>query len=178
MTWGSLLADQLEFYLQAHLLPRLDGLGDDEYLWRPTGSSCSVVLAGDRWTIETPGPQLGVPTIAWRLCHIAVSNLGTRVSAFFGDGSVPPKTSMFDPRHEPSVPGTAEGAVALLTATHERWRDGIAGLTDEQLLAPLGPAGGPFAADPMATLALHVNRETMHHGGEIGLLRDLYALGP
>jgi hypothetical protein len=25
----------------------------------------------------------------------------------------------------------------------------------------------------MAQLALHLNRETMHHGGEIGLLRDL-----
>ena len=26
----------------------------------------------------------------------------------------------------------------------------------------------------MAALALHLNREAMHHGGEIGLLRDLY----
>ena len=26
----------------------------------------------------------------------------------------------------------------------------------------------------MAALVLHVNRELMHHGGEVGLLRDLY----
>jgi hypothetical protein len=26
----------------------------------------------------------------------------------------------------------------------------------------------------MAGLALHVSRETMHHGGEIAVLRDLY----
>jgi hypothetical protein len=26
----------------------------------------------------------------------------------------------------------------------------------------------------MAALVLHINREVMHHGGEIGLLRDLY----
>jgi hypothetical protein len=26
----------------------------------------------------------------------------------------------------------------------------------------------------MASLVLHLNRETMHHGGEIGTLRDLY----
>ena len=32
-----------------------------------------------------------------------------------------------------------------------------------------------FANDPMAELILHVNREVMHHGGEIGVLRDLYA---
>ena len=27
----------------------------------------------------------------------------------------------------------------------------------------------------MATLVLHINRETLHHGAEIALLRDLYA---
>jgi len=26
----------------------------------------------------------------------------------------------------------------------------------------------------MATLVLHINRETIHHGAEIALLRDLY----
>jgi hypothetical protein len=26
----------------------------------------------------------------------------------------------------------------------------------------------------MAALVLHLNRETMYHGGEIGVLRDLY----
>jgi len=39
---------------------------------------------------------------------------------------------------------------------------------------PLRPKGGPYANDSMAALALHVSRETMHHGGEIGVLRDLY----
>jgi hypothetical protein len=41
-------------------------------------------------------------------------------------------------------------------------------------MAPLGTAGDAFADDPMASLVLHVSRETMHHGGEIGVLRDLY----
>jgi hypothetical protein len=27
----------------------------------------------------------------------------------------------------------------------------------------------------MATLILHINREVIHHGAEIALLRDLYA---
>lgn len=163
MTWGQLLADQLDFYLTVHLLPRLDGLDDDEYRWRPT------------WPTDgTSATQ--VPTIAWRMTHVAASNLGTRVSAFFGDGSVPPGTDMFDPRHEPPTPASADDGVALLRAMGERWRDGVAALSDEQLLAPLGPVGGGFADDPMAALALHVNRETMHHGGEICLLRDLYAV--
>jgi hypothetical protein len=38
----------------------------------------------------------------------------------------------------------------------------------------LGPRGGPYAEDPMAELIAHTNREVMHHGAEIALLRDLY----
>ena len=48
-------------------------------------------------------------------------------------------------------------------------------LDAQQLLTPLGPKGSWFADDPMAELILHINREVMHHGGEIGVLRDLYA---
>ena len=42
------------------------------------------------------------------------------------------------------------------------------------LARPVGPAEGPYAEHPMATLILHINREVMHHGAEVCLLRDLY----
>lgn len=29
----------------------------------------------------------------------------------------------------------------------------------------------------MAALIVHISREAMHHGGEIGVLRDLYRAG-
>ena len=45
---------------------------------------------------------------------------------------------------------------------------------DEGLRRPLGPRGGPYADDAMAELIAHINREVMHHGAEICLLRDLY----
>ena len=32
-----------------------------------------------------------------------------------------------------------------------------------------------YAEYPMAALVLHINREAIHHGAEIALLRDLYA---
>jgi hypothetical protein len=38
----------------------------------------------------------------------------------------------------------------------------------------LGPAEGPRADRPMAELVLRINREMLHHGAEIALLRDLY----
>jgi len=47
----------------------------------------------------------------------------------------------------------------------------------EGLERPLGPKGGAYADDSMLALVAHVNREVMHHGGEICLLRDLYRAG-
>jgi len=62
----------------------------------------------------------------------------------------------------------------LLESSYHRWRDGLLSLDEKAFLEPLGPRGAFFADQPMAALALHLNREAMHHGGEIGLLRDLY----
>lgn len=173
MTWGHLLADQLDFYMDAHLLPRLDGLDDDEYLWRPRPDSAALVRDGDGWVAQTPAERVGVPTIGWRMHHITLC-IHIRSSTFFGDGSLP-GVDMFDPRHQPAVMGTADAAVTQLAQAHRTWRDQVRGMSDETLLEPLGPLGAFFADDPMAALALHVNREVMHHGGETGLLRDLYA---
>ena len=33
----------------------------------------------------------------------------------------------------------------------------------------------PFAQQPRADLVLHINRELIHHGAEVALLRDLWA---
>ena len=41
-------------------------------------------------------------------------------------------------------------------------------------MRPVGPAEGAFTEYPFATLVLHINREVIHHGAEISLLRDLY----
>ena len=47
-------------------------------------------------------------------------------------------------------------------------------LGEEGLGRPCGPAEGPFAHAPLAALVLHINREVIHHGAEVCLLRDLY----
>ena len=61
----------------------------------------------------------------------------------------------------------------LLTA--QCLRHGVWNRLDAAGLArPCGPAEGPYAEFPLAALVLHINRETIHHGAEISLLRDLY----
>jgi len=177
VTWTELLVDQLDFYMNAHLLPRLEGLTDDEYFWEPVVGSWSVRPDNGGWRMDDAADGRDhLTTIGWRLSHIAVSNLGSRAMCFFGDDPSD-DADMFDPRYLPPVPGSAADAVQLLEAIYGRWRDGIASLGDDGLAAPIGAKGGPFANDPMAALVLHVSRETMHHGGEIGVLRDLYRDG-
>jgi DinB superfamily len=175
--WASLIVDQLDFYMEAHLLPRLEGLTDEEFFWEPVEACWSVRPRANGWALDGDGGGGVAPpvtTIGWRLCHIAVENIGTRANAFFGSDSRIDGHTMHDDRYAPPVPGTAEGAVALLVDSYRQWRGGLARLDDDAMLAPLGPVGGPFADDPMAALALHVSRETIHHGGEIGTLRDLF----
>jgi len=175
-TWTALIVDQLDFYMDAHLLPRLEGLTDEEFFWEPVEDCWSVRRRGDAWAIDGDDSEVGiapVTTVAWRLCHLAVQNIGTRANAFFGEPQIDDLT-MQDEHYAPAVPGTAEGAIALLADSYQQWREGLAALDDRGMMQPLGPKGGPYANDSMAALALHVSRETMHHGGEIGVLRDLY----
>jgi hypothetical protein len=64
----------------------------------------------------------------------------------------------------------AESEPSPAPVTTIAWR-----LDEDRLRAPLGPGGGAGYTDhPMAGLVLYVSREVMHHGGEIGVLRDLY----
>ena len=177
--WGRLLVGQLEFYWDVHLRPRLDGLSDEEYLWEPAEGCWSLRRAPDGgWRLDGGRPEPSPPpvtTIAWRLVHVGATCLANRASAFFGGIDVPADADMFDPRLVPAdLPGGADAAVAFLERSYRRWHDGIAALDDEGLGRPLGPRGGPYAEDPMAELVAHINREVMHHGAEIALLRDLY----
>ncbi|MCW5950942.1 MAG: ankyrin repeat domain-containing protein [Propionibacteriaceae bacterium] len=178
-SWRDLLLDQLDFYWQSQLWPRLSGLTDHEYLWEPVEGAWSLRPSDDGVVrIEAVVPEPPVPpvtTIAWRMAHIGRDVLGKRARAFFGGSEAPAEADMYDDRHWPEpLPLTASGGLELLEQGYTRWREGIAGLDDDALLQPLGAKGGPFADDSMAALAAHLNRETMAHGAEICLLRDLY----
>jgi hypothetical protein len=177
--WPTELLEQLDWHWREHLRPRLDGLTDDEYLWepvrdawnvRPRGTSTAPVQAGNGpFTIDFAFPEpdpAPVTTIAWRIGHLVVGVLGARAAAHFGGPPVDYDT------HE--YPGDAATALAQLDASYAAWTDGVRGLGEEGLRRPCGPPEGPYAEAPMAALVLHINREAIHHGAEIALLRDLY----
>lgn len=177
--WNSELREQLRFHWDTTLRPRLDGLTDDEYLWEPVAGMWSVrprdvatashsAGAGDlvvEFAFPPPDPA-PVTTIAWRLAHVIVGVLGMRVHAHFGGPAVDYATHHYA--------ATAGEALAQLDDAHRRWLDGVAALGDDGLARPCGPAEGPYADAPLATLVLHIHREVIHHGAEVALLRDLY----
>ena len=177
--WTTQLADQLDWHWQHALRPRMTGLTDEEYRWepvlgawnvRPRGTGTAPIAAGSgAFTIDfaLPEPEPApVTTIAWRIGHLVVGVLGSRVAGHFGG---PP----FDyATHD--YPGTAARALDQLDATYADWTTGVRSLDGEGLRRPCGPAEGPWADAPVAALVLHINREVLHHGAEIALLRDLY----
>ena len=70
--------------------------------------------------------------------------------------------------------GHARDALASLDTAYATWVRGVAGMHDDALGLPVGPAEGPFAELPYRTLVLHINREAIHHLAEVLVLRDLY----
>jgi hypothetical protein len=179
MDWNAELITQLGGHWQHQLRPRLDGLTDDEYFWEPVpccwnvrpraeGTPPDAPGSGD-YTVDFAFPPPEPPpvtTIAWRLAHIIVGCFGMRNAAHFGGPPADYQTFAYA--------GTAAGALRQLDDGYALWINGVHGLGADGLARPCGPAEGPYAEDSMATLVLHINREVIHHGAEISLLRDLY----
>jgi hypothetical protein len=185
--WTAQLSEQLEWHWAGQLRPRLDGLTDEEYFAEPVpgcwnvrrrGSPGAVGEAGaGDWTIDFAVPEPDPPpvtTIAWRLGHVIVGVFGARVASHFVD---PPGQWGPIDYHGFHYAGTAAEALAQLDAVHAAWAAGVRGLDAAALRRPVGPAEGDFADRPMAELVLHINREAIHHGAEIALLRDLHRAG-
>lgn len=169
ISWRAELLGQLDFYRDHHLMPRLRGLGDAEYFWEPVPDCWSIraTAAGPviDWRYPAPEPP-PVTTIAWRLAHLAYPVFGIRADAHFGDGGL--RLDAVD------WPLTAAEGVAAFRRELQTWRDGVAGCTEADLAAPVGTSEPGWEDYPLATLVLHLNRELIHHGAEIALLRDLY----
>lgn len=159
--------------VQYRLFGRLEGLTDAEYLWEPVGDSLSIRPSDDGvfrvdelFPKSVPGVPDPVTTIAWRIMHIGAACLRGYVIYFFED--VPD----LGDRH--AWPGTAKEGVKALAEDWERFISRIAALGDKRLLEPMGLGPGGWAGETYLKLALHALDEVAHHGGEIGLLRDLY----
>ena len=178
--WTSVLVDQAAWHWTNQLRPRFEGLADEEYLWEPTPGAWNVHPRGQgtteiqggrgELTIDFAYPEpvpAPVTTIAWRLAHIIVGVLGARVHSHFGGPEVDYQTFEYA--------DTADAALSQLDGAFGAWIAGVRSWDVSALAEPCGPSEGPWAEHPRVELVLHINRELIHHGAEVALLRDLYA---
>jgi hypothetical protein len=169
--------------VRARLADRLRGLDDAEYLWEPVPGCWSVRPAEDGWRADTAAdgthfaadPQ-PFTTIAWRLWHVGASprpgwppldaaDAAEFVQQWFG-GPVGRDIPAF---------GTAAEAVRAVDEYWARFADRCRRFSADELAGTLGPTGGQWADASFLGLLLHIADELIHHGAEVGVLRDLYA---
>lgn len=165
--WNAEIRAQIEVHWARQLRPRLDGMTEAEYFWEPVEGMWSVRSAEDGFvadfTIPPPEPA-PVTTIAWRLGHL-VFLLESGLQRFGG-----PTVHFASYRY----PETPERALDRLDGAYGAWICGVEELGLDGLAAPAGPPGDMFAECSTMAVVLHTQRELIHHGAEIALLRDLF----
>jgi hypothetical protein len=153
---------------------RLAGLTDDEFFWEPVAGCWSLrrrsemaAVPGDaapgEWWIDGGDPAPDPPpftTVAWLVAHMTLGTWNWN-DIILGRPVAP----------EPSLPGHADGAVALWTDVVGRFERMVAGFSDDDLAGEVDAWGGRVAR---AFLVSHVVAEVLHHSAEVGRLRDLF----
>ena len=168
---------QLEFSWW-ELRRRLDTVTQEEFSWEPGPGALGVRRRSEstaarrfgegEWVVEWPpsGDFPGPRTIAWLVAHLT-EVLTERWDWTFGEHQARRPTLTYS--------GEVGPAVAELTRCADRWREGIAELSDDDIFTVgLSQATEIDAQAPFAHLVQHVNRELIHHGSEIFTLTDLY----
>jgi uncharacterized damage-inducible protein DinB len=162
----------LSDYVYQRTRDRLDGLTDTEYFWEPVPNCSTIRPTGSgKYQTDDPDSTDNPPftTIAWRLWHLVENYGAIRNPQWLGIERQP---AGFE-RHDPA-PATAAEAIAVLERAHAFWQGLLHELPADSWWEPLGPVAGEYAEEDKAALVLHHLDEQIHHGAELGVLRDLY----
>ncbi len=158
-------------------------LTDAEWSWQPVAGAwtvrrrldgpspgATVLVGAGEWGRDGGRPHPYPPpitTIAWRMHHLTEMLLGradwTNGSHTFAEAAL-------------VVSGDAASAVAELDRAGVAWRSALLD-ADDAALDTIGHSAYPSGSDaeePFIDIVWWVNQEVLHHGAEIGLLRDLY----
>jgi DinB superfamily len=163
------LLDLSDFAWQ-RLRNRVEGLTDEEYLWEPFDGCWSVRKTETGYVADgTPIPPEPAPftTLAWRITHIVDILQEDRTATWFGHQPAAEDG-------QPPVPASAPNALAALDHAYAVWRGRLAALSPEDLARPMGEVAGPYAEHAGSSFALHILDELIHHGAEVGTVRDFY----
>ena len=166
-TATQLLAAQMD---EAYRFMRgsVEGLTDADFFWSPVEDCWTVRRrANGRWAADYPEPPHPDPgpftTIAWRLVHVAECKLMYHEYAF---GAAKLEWPEIDSAH------TASDAIAELERGQRLLVEALNGLTDADL--DTGRMTNWGEEWPTWRILWTMIEHDLHHGGEIGALRDLY----
>jgi len=161
------LLDLSDFAWQ-RLRDRVQGLTDDEYFWEPFDGCWSIRKTDDGYAADAsriPPAPAPFTTLAWRITHIVDILQAERTATWFGHAAT---------GDAPGLPGSAAAALDALDHAYEVWRRRLAALSQEDLDRPMGEIAGPYAENDGTSFALHILDELIHHGAEVGTVRDFY----
>jgi len=159
-------------YVFARTRGRLDRLTDSELFWEPVADCWSVRVADDgtyRADGRTGDGHEPFTTISWRLWHLTSCYGSERNAAWLGVTRPGGGFEQDDP-----VPASAALALAALEDAHRYWHEVLDALPADAWSEPLGAIAGPYGEASKANFVLHQLDEQIHHGAELGVLRDLY----
>ena len=144
-----------------------EGLTDAEVFWMPVPDCWTVRSTEEgRWIVDyeyPPPDKAPLTTIAWKLDHLAACKLMYQEYAF-GEGKL-----TWD---EITMPHTASDAITFLVEAHDRLRQELDHLCDADLDEMRLTNWGEMW--PTWRIFWAMISHDLHHGAEIGCLRDLY----
>jgi hypothetical protein len=153
------------------LLDRLAGLSDAEYRWEPAPGAADLVDDGAGALVVTSEAGQSTRTLAWTMGHLADM---CWARADYTDGAAARPAGYLP------FPGRADEAVAELHDAAARWRAAVAGASAAQAVQ-VGYSAWPIGMDrdlPFVDIVWWMNRELIHHGADMAMVRDLYAARP
>ena len=163
------LLDLSDFAWQ-RLRDRVEGLTDDEYFWEPFDNCWTVRKTADGYVADgsrIPPAPAPFTTLAWRITHIVDILQEDRTASWFGHQPLAEDG-------QPPTPGSAADALTALDHAYAVWRRRLATLSQDDLDRPMGEIAGLYAEHDGMSFALHILDELIHHGAEVGTVRDFY----
>ncbi|MBM7790899.1 DinB family protein [Tenggerimyces flavus] len=148
------------------LRTRVEGLTDEEFSWEPM-PGCWSIRDGKADGDALPPDPPPFTTISWRLNHLMDVLQAERTATWFGHQPLPDDGL-------PTTRTTAAAAIEGLDHAYAVWRRRLAALSQDDLDRPMGELAGRYGKDSGNTFALHILDELIHHGAEVGVVRDLY----
>ena len=149
------------------LYARLAGLTDEEFFWEPVPGCWSVRQDQQGvWKVdyELPEPDPApLTTIGWRLVHVATCKIMYHEHAFG------PRRLTWD---NLEYPHTAADAITLFEEGHKRLKYTLMQLSETDMGKMVFTNWGEEW--PIYKIFWTMASHDLHHGGEIGCLRDFY----